>query len=118
MNNEVKKKITEIVCKAWNELDASLLESILSDDFEYISVWVLETMKGKENYIDYLKGKFDAIKKTGNKVDAGIVFQSKIDEYVVAIGQDGIRDAALQIWAKGGKITHMWMRPIDLVGLK
>ena len=84
----------------------------------YDSFWVLETMKGKGNYIDYLKGKFDAIKKTGSKVDAGIVFQSKIDEYVVAIGQDGIRDAALQIWAKGGKITHMWMRPIGLVGLK
>ena len=44
MNKELKKRIAEIVCQAWNELDASLFESILSEDFEYISVWVLETM--------------------------------------------------------------------------
>ena len=113
-----QKELAEVVAKAWNTLDVKHIEPYLSDDYIYDSFWVLETMKGKENYIDYLKGKFDAIKKTGSKVDAGIVFQSKIDEYVVAIGQDGIRDAALQIWAKGGKITHMWMRPIDLVGLK
>ena len=44
MNKEIGKKIAETVCKAWNTLDGSLFESILSDDFEYISVWVLETM--------------------------------------------------------------------------
>lgn len=46
------------------------------------------------------------------------VYQEGIDEYVVALDQDGIRDAALQIWAKEGMLTRMWMRPIDLVGLK
>ena len=54
MNNELGKRIADIVCQAWNELDASLFESILSDDFEYISVWVLETMKGKDRYMEYI----------------------------------------------------------------
>ena len=52
MNNELGKRIADIGCQAWNELDASLFESILSDDFEYISVWVLETMKGKDRYME------------------------------------------------------------------
>ncbi len=48
MDKDLKKEIAEIVCQAWNELDASLFKSILSEDFEYISVWVIETMKGKD----------------------------------------------------------------------
>lgn len=113
-----QKDLAEIVAKAWNILDAILIEPYLSDDYLYDSFWVFETMKGKDNYMSYLKGKFDTIGKTGSKVDVGIVFQCKIDEYVVVLGQDGVRDAALQIWTCNGKITHMWMRPIDMVGLK
>lgn len=46
MEECVGKRIAEIICRAWNTLDALLFESLLTDDFEYISVWVLETMKG------------------------------------------------------------------------
>lgn len=42
---DIGKKIAETVCEVWNTLGGSLFESILSNDFEYISVWVLETMK-------------------------------------------------------------------------
>lgn len=80
-----QKELAEIVAKTWNTLDVKHIEPYLSDDYIYESVWVLETMRGKENYIDYLKGKFEAIKKSGNKVEAEVVFQSGIDEYVVAI---------------------------------
>jgi len=30
MDKGTRKEITEIVCQAWNELDASIFESILS----------------------------------------------------------------------------------------
>ncbi len=50
--------------KAWNNLDISYLKDILSDDFEYTSQWVFDTIHGKENYIDYLEGKFKTIKET------------------------------------------------------
>ena len=39
MEECVGKKIAEIICRAWNSLDASLFEPLLSDDFEYISVY-------------------------------------------------------------------------------
>lgn len=55
MDKELNKKVTETVCQAWNKLDASLYESILSENFEYISVWVFETMKGRDRYMDIKK---------------------------------------------------------------
>lgn len=110
-----QKDLAEIVAKAWNTLDAKLIESYLSDDFYYESVWVLETMHGKGAYMDYLTGKFDAIRRTNSIVVAKAMFQAPIGEYVIAIEQDGIHDAAIQIWEQSGLITHMWMRPIGLV---
>lgn len=44
MEECVGKKIAEIICRAWNSLDASLFEPLLSDDFEYISVWGVMTL--------------------------------------------------------------------------
>lgn len=35
----MNKKVAQIICKAWNTLDANVLEPYLSDDFEYASVW-------------------------------------------------------------------------------
>ena len=68
MNKEIGKQIAAIVCDAWNTLDSSLFEAILSDDFEYISVWVFETMKGKDRYMEYISGKFESIRKGNNPV--------------------------------------------------
>ena len=114
MNNEVKKKITEIVCKAWNELDASLLESILSDDFEYISVWVLETMKGRDRYMDYISGKFESIRNGSNPVLAEVVYQEEIDKYVVVLNQGG-NLAALEPTIHDNMLKSLWMRPVDMI---
>ena len=114
MNNEVKKKITEIVCKAWNELDASLLEPILSDDFEYISVWVLETMKGRDRYMDYISGKFESIRNGSNPVSAELVYQEIIDKYVVVLNQGG-NLAALEPTIHDNLLKSLWMRPVDMI---
>lgn len=49
--------------KAWNNLDTSYLETILDDDFQYNSQWVMDTINGKYNYLEYLSGKFKSILK-------------------------------------------------------
>lgn len=49
--------------KAWNNLDTSYLETILDDDFQYNSQWVMDTINGKYNYLEYLSGKFRSILK-------------------------------------------------------
>lgn len=113
MNNELGKNIAEIVCRAWNELDASLFEPILSDDFEYISVWVLKTMEGKGKYLEYIKGKFESIRKGDNPVVAEILYQEPIDKYVVVLNQGG-NLAALEPTIQDDKLKGLWMRPIEM----
>lgn len=108
------KELVAIVAKAWASLDAKIIAPFLSKDFEYESFWVFETMKGKNNYTDYLTGKFQAIEKPGNVVAVKTLFQDRINQDVVVLGQ-GDSGAALQIWTEDGLITKMWMRPIGLL---
>ena len=113
MNKELYKRLTKIVCQAWNELDASLFGSILSEDFEYVSVWVIETMKGKERYLDYIEGKFEAIRKSNKTVVADVLYQEIIDKYIVVLNQDG-NTVALEPTFQNGLITRLWMRPVGM----
>ena len=66
----MKEKIeTENLCvikafeKAWQTLDASIVEPYLVSDFHYDSQWVLSAIESKEEYMNYLTGKFNAIRK-------------------------------------------------------
>lgn len=107
-------ELANIVCQAWNELNAELLEAYISDNFAYESVWVLETMHGKEEYLGYLRGKFNAIKSSGSVVKAIAYYQEAIDKHVVVLSQDGARESAIELFVKDGLIVKMWMRPLSL----
>lgn len=113
MDNELNKRITELICQAWNELDASLFESILSEDFEYVSFWVLETMKGKGRYLDYIKGKFEAIRNSDSPVSAEVMYQEAIDKYVAVLNQGG-NLAALEPTIQDNMLCRLWMRPVGM----
>ena len=39
-NIVTQKELVEIIAKAWNALDAAIIEPLLADDFEYQSFWV------------------------------------------------------------------------------
>ena len=112
MENE--KNMAEIVSQAWNNLNADLLEPLLSDAFEYESVWVFQTLKGKKEYLEYLRGKYDAIKKSKSNVTASVFFQKQIGKYVVLLQQDGTRGSAIELFIKDELIIKMWIRPLDL----
>ena len=107
------KRIADIICQAWNTLDASLFEAILCDDFEYISVWVLETMEGKDKYLEYIKGKFESIRKGKNPVVAEILYQEIIGKYVVVLNQGG-NYAALEPTIQDDMLKSLWMRPVGM----
>lgn len=52
--------------KSWNNLDVSYVENYLADDLVYTSQWVMSSIHGKDEYLDYLKEKFETIKKSTN----------------------------------------------------
>lgn len=108
------KELVELVAEAWNAIDVSIIEPYISDDFEFDSFWVFETMKGKERYIDYLTGKFDAIRRSGNTIIIKTLFQGRINENVVVLVQGDI-ESALQVWGNDDRITKMWLRPVELL---
>lgn len=114
VNKRMNKRIAEIVRQAWNELDASLFESILSEDFEYISVWVFETMIGKDHYMDYITGKFEAIRNGNKPVVAEVIYQEPIDKYVVVLNQCG-KMVALEPTIKDNMLKSLWMRPVEMM---
>lgn len=114
MMMETDIELANIVCQAWNGLNAELLEAYISDNFVYESVWVLETMHGKEEYLGYLRGKFNAIKSSGSVVKAIAYYQEAIDKHVVVLSQDGARESAIELFVKDGLIVKMWMRPLSL----
>lgn len=114
MMMETDIELANIVCQAWNGLNAELLEAYISDNFVYESVWVLETMHGKEEYLGYLRSKFNAIKSSGSVVKAIAYYQEAIDKHVVVLSQDGARESAIELFVKDGLIVKMWMRPLSL----
>ncbi len=51
-----------------NTLDVSKLEPLLAADFHYASQWVFSEIESKQEYLDYMTGKFQTIKATGSEV--------------------------------------------------
>jgi hypothetical protein len=69
-----EKHLLTQVAKSWNNLDVSFIENLLAEDFIYESQWVIAPIQGKDDFLPYLKSKFQAIetaiKKSGMKVYA------------------------------------------------
>lgn len=58
------KELAEIYTKAWADLDVSELPPILDKDFHYDSDVVFDDMASREEYMEYLKGKFNTLRRT------------------------------------------------------
>jgi len=72
-------ELAESFAKAYNNLNASYLEPALADQFEYSSFWILETLKGKEEFLAYFAGKMDLIKAKGGDLKAELIIWNKYD---------------------------------------
>jgi hypothetical protein len=71
-----EEDLVKELAKAWNNLNVSFIENLLIDDFRYASQWVVEEMKGKDNYINFISTKFQKIRESiaenGDKIIAEI----------------------------------------------
>ena len=59
-----KKEAATILAKAWNNLDATLIEPYIAEDIIYWSQQVLIDMTGKKAVMEYLKDKMESIRKS------------------------------------------------------
>lgn len=69
MEEEFLLKLAE----AYTKYDASIVEPFLSEDMHYASMWVFQELTSKQEYLDYLVGKLQTMKRTGKTFDFRIV---------------------------------------------
>lgn len=51
------------LAEAYQKFDASIIAPYLADDMHYASMWVFHEMTSKQEYMDYLVGKLEAMKR-------------------------------------------------------
>lgn len=107
MNQDSKRTLIEVYAKTWETLNVDLLIPFLDDKFTYSSMWVLGNLD-HDGYIDYLRGKFDCIKKTNSKIEVKIGY-NEIGDLAVVLRQDYSRIAFITITEENGKITSAYM---------
>lgn len=56
------KELASLYANAWKRFDASILKDWLDKDFHYSSDCVFDDMASRDEYLDYLTGKFNTIR--------------------------------------------------------
>ena len=60
MEQEFLMKLAE----TYQTYNASIIEPYFANDMHYASTWVFDEMSSKSEYLDYLVGKLQTLKKT------------------------------------------------------
>lgn len=95
-----------------HHLSAEYLAPLLADDFHYASQWVFEEITNKQQYLDYIRPKLEAIKASGNRVWAEV---AELQAYpggpclVMAQGDKNNISATLLVEVSGSKIKRLNM---------
>jgi hypothetical protein len=97
-----------------NTLDASCLKPLLADDFHYASQWVLAEIESKNEYLEYIVPKLDAIRNSGSVVWAEMgSLHREFPGPCVVMAQDG-KDNLLAVVLV--KLEDEKIKRLDLCG--
>lgn len=77
------------LAEAYTNYDASVIEEYLADDMHYASMWVFHEMTSKDEYMNYLRGKLETMKKAGSKFNFRIVDGSQHEKGLMVDDQAG-----------------------------
>ena len=77
------------VNQMWNTLSTEPIQDILSEDMEYVSVWVLMSIIGKEKFLYYMNRKLKTI-SDGQK-QGKIILSSKVVTIFGFEGEDFVQ---------------------------
>ena len=104
-------EIAGILARAWKDLETEGIREILSEDYEYNSLQVMDTMYGAEKYLHHLAGKFERLRNENCKP---VVCAVRSDENYVEIElkqsvKGKTNTSMLQFELLNGKIISGWM---------
>lgn len=103
MKINTKEQIVEEFAKAWEDLNAETIISYLDDSFVYDSQWVFESLDCKR-YIEYIRGKFKAIKESNSTPVVEIVPDNYCGGTMIRLKQGDNTPAFYRIEVKDGKV--------------
>lgn len=107
-----QEELVDVYVTAWNTLNAELLEPLLDVNFRYGSMWVLTDLVGRQAYMEYISGKFDAIKKSNSDVKAIKGYSPQTGMARVELLQDGHRGAKIDVESANGLMTSAYMHDL------
>ena len=95
-----EEQVVHDLAEAWRTLNAELIIKHLAPEFKYDSMCVFASLDCS-GYADYIRGKFDAIRKSGSQLD----IREMPGHNAIAISQDGNEPAYYIIKIEDGKIV-------------
>ena len=105
-----QKQLAEKVALCWKNLDVDIIEPFLDKDFHYTSDAVFYEMSSRQEYTNYLRGKFDTLRRGTNPIGVQIGRMNGTNDFAVLLHQGAYNQSLLlTIQAKDGRITNMRM---------
>lgn len=108
------EELVEKYAEAWKSLDADIIAPYLDESFTYSSFYVFESLN-RVKYIDYLKGKFVAIKNSNTAPEVSTGFDRSNTPCVI-LKQGNGDPACITVKFKGDLISEGYMIPYSIVG--
>ena len=111
--NDSHNHLIESLRTAWENLDANLIEPLLADNIHYYSWWALVELNSKEDYMAYIKERFQSYLNSGTKPIVKLGINKNDGEYAVALQLGDDLPILIRIIEKEGKIQEMWLQPAE-----
>ena len=105
----------KLIAQSWKSLDASILADVLDDNIKFESQWVLVSIEGKEEFLDYLTHKFQSIREYSQDnlchISADVVLHPSLFNtpglVITQITNEGVNQVSLVIRIKDNLITRI-----------
>ncbi len=101
------------IIRAWSELDASIIEPLLSDNLHYHSWWDMVEFFSKESFMEYINYRFKSYKEHGIRPLVKLGVNRNNGEHAVALQFGDDVPILIRIEEEDGKIKEMWMQSAE-----
>ena len=103
-------KLASKYAEAWRQYSADIIEPYLDKDFHYHSDWVFDEMPSRYEYINYFRGKLEAVRKANNISNVQAAIDCNSGQAGVILYQEGINPTIILLGVKDGRITSAEMK--------
>lgn len=104
-----QKDLVEKVLQSWKSLDSSIMSPYFDKEMHYESDWVFNEMSSSLEYMSYIDGKFNAIKKSGSELQLQLAKNTESGDFAILMTQKEYSEETnvLQIETHHGRIVSM-----------